>query len=919
MELLPNKSISTKVLIGFGVVISLLVVISIVSLVSLTNANRHFKDYRALARQTVADGRVQANMLMTRIFAKNFVIDASPENIKGVEQRAKATLEMIVEARELSNDTGFQLVLDNLDRELKDYLVQFELVTEKQAHRDTLVHETLNVIGPQMEKDLTAIMESAFADGDTEDAFRSGMTMRNLLLARLYAARFLIQNDVESFQRVGREFLSMQQNLDALLNNLEDPKRLELAVKVRNDQRTYNRAFEDVHDVISTRNTIIHTQLDAIGPKVADSVERLKLALKKQQDALGPAAEAAINQTVYVVMVVSVLSIVAGALSAWLIGFGVSRQVRSMAGTMKQLAGGNMDVEIKDKGSSSEIREMAAAVRVFRENMIKVQNLAREQQAAAVEIKDAKEEAEQASRAKSEFLANMSHELRTPMNAILGYSEMLMEDAEDAGQEDFIPDLKKINQAGTHLLALINDVLDLSKIESGKMEAFCEEINLHSLIDEVAATAHPLLEKNANKLAVKRGKNLGSAFQDITKLRQVLLNLMSNAAKFTHQGTVTLHADRLTKGNRDWLSLAVSDTGIGIAADKLDHVFGEFTQADNSTTRDYGGTGLGLAISSRFCKLLGGDLSVHSELGEGSTFTILIPVDLPDSKSPQQTAEAPVEVTGMVQESMQYIAPGSTILVIDDDPEACELIQRNLTKDGFKVVTATSGEQGLRLAHDIQPAVITLDVVMPDMDGWSVLRALKADPVLRRIPVIMLTMMDDRSRGYSLGAVDYLTKPVDREQLSKTLSRYYRDGKSSTVLLVEDDLETRDMMARTLTRAGWIVSEAGNGQEALDLLSTKSPELILLDLMMPVMDGFSFLTEMRARPELQHIPIIVVTAKDLTPDDRQRLSGMAAHVLEKSPHTCEQLLEYVRDAVVACNVTRETNTEAGNQNEQDTG
>jgi CheY-like chemotaxis protein len=268
-------------------------------------------------------------------------------------------------------------------------------------------------------------------------------------------------------------------------------------------------------------------------------------------------------------------------------------------------------------------------------------------------------------------------------------------------------------------------------------------------------------------------------------------------------------------------------------------------------------------------------------------------------------------MAGKVQENMQDIAPGSTILVIDDDPEACELIQRNLTKDGFRVVTATSGEQGLRLAHDIQPAAITLDVVMPDMDGWSVLRAFKADPVLRHIPVIMLTMMDDRSRGYSLGAVDYLTKPVDREQLRKTLSRYHRDGKSSTVMLVEDDLKTRDMMARTLEKDGWNVSEAGNGREALDLLAAKLPALILLDLMMPVMDGFDFLAEMRVRPELLHIPVIVVTAKDLTPDDRRRLSGMVEQVLEKNPYTSEQLMEYVRDAVVACNVTREANTEAG--------
>ncbi len=384
------------------------------------------------------------------------------------------------------------------------------------------------------------------------------------------------------------------------------------------------------------------TNTQWISPAMIESGGWMLLSIQDEQRAL-----AFLNQQKQRAIAVLGSVFVASVLAVWLLLVWVTRPLSNLSHAVEEVGKGNLDIRIK-RQSKDEIGDLAAsfanmvrqlssreaALRELNENLEKrVEERTIELKSLQLGLERARDAADAANQAKSAYLANMSHELRTPMNAILGYSEMLIEEAEDLEQEDFIPDLKKIHQSGTHLLALINDVLDLSKIESGKMEAFAEDIDLEILIDEVSATAHPLLEKNKNSLAIERGNDLGMAYQDKTKLRQILFNLLSNAAKFTHEGTITLDVNRTEKDGLSWLAFAVSDTGIGIAEDKIEHVFEEFAQADDSTTRDYGGTGLGLAISKRFCNLLGGDLSLHSTLGEGSTFTVRIPAILPETKA----------------------------------------------------------------------------------------------------------------------------------------------------------------------------------------------------------------------------------------------------------------------------------------------
>jgi signal transduction histidine kinase/CheY-like chemotaxis protein len=515
-----------------------------------------------------------------------------------------------------------------------------------------------------------------------------------------------------------------------------------------------------------------------------------------------------------------------------------------------------------------------------------------ERQRAQAELRLAKEAAEEASRAKSAFLANMSHELRTPLNAIIGYSEMLQEEAADLGQEDLTPDLQKIQAAGKHLLTLINDILDLSKIEAGRMDLFLETFDVALMIQDAAMTIQPLVEKNRNTLVVQCADNLGTMRADLAKVRQSLFNLLSNACKFTAQGTITLAVSRETVDGAVWVTFRVTDTGIGMTPAQMGKVFQVFVQADASTTRQYGGTGLGLAITRRFCQMMGGDITVESAPGQGSAFTIRLPAAVVDPK----TVAAP-RVEAPPASALPEGAP--TVLVIDDDATVHDLMQRFLRKEGLHMVTAVSAEEGLRLARALRPAAITLDVMLPGMDGWALLTALKADPLLADIPVIMLTIVDDKNMGYALGAADYLTKPVDWDRLAAILQKYRCAHPPCSVLVIDDDADTRDMLRRMLLRENWTVTEAANGRVALERVAESPPELILLDLLMPEMDGFAFLEALRQQDAWRSIPVVVVTAKDLTQDDCQRLNGYVEQILQKGAYSREELLHEIHRLVAA--------------------
>lgn len=532
----------------------------------------------------------------------------------------------------------------------------------------------------------------------------------------------------------------------------------------------------------------------------------------------------------------------------------------------------------------------------------------------------AKEEAESASQTKNNFLANISHEFRTPLNAILGFTEILQVAAKKNNQPDFVEDLQAIESAGRHLLNLINDILDFVKIQSGKVNFNIKSFQISKLLAEVTTTLRPLAEKNGNTLVLEEPDDLGLMKSDVNRVRQILLNLLGNACKFTSNGSIRLSAKLDDKENPTSIFIDISDTGIGLDPRQMEKLFQEFAQGEHSGDHKFEGTGLGLPISRHLCQALGGDIEVDGELGKGTTFKVHLPLQIstetdflkkpenseipekPEMTSAPSSPKAslaraitpPAEVA--VDPSNDALSK-KTVLIIDDDSSVCDLIRQFANREGLRTEMAFNADDGIRLARKLTPDIIFLDIILSDADGWEVIKVLKDEAKLKSIPIVVISHIPEDEKSQAMGVSDYLRKPLNSDMLTSTLKKVNASENHSSILIVEDDQTTRETLSRMLKQEGWQVGVVSDKKSALEYLGKEKPGLVILDISLGGREGYDILSEIRKNKDWSAMPIIIFTAKNISKEEYVVLNESVQKIFQKGNCTRAELFNQIRTLI----------------------